>query len=240
MFSDYMLKSFISLFFLLSLSGTAASMPVLMSGCSSDAVTENDPAALYKDAEDDIKSDRYQLALDKLKMVKNKFPYSKYAVDAQLRIADVYFMQELYPEAASNYETFRDLHPKHERIAYAMFRIAKSYFKDMPSNVARDLTSAQKCADAYNDFLRRFPTAPEATEAHGDLEKARLMLASKELYIGNFYLYHNFYESARPRFQKVIDMYPETQAAVEARDKLAVAMSRYEKEGPQKGEVTYK
>jgi outer membrane protein assembly factor BamD len=243
-----MSKGFASLLLAISLAGqvsplvtvTALALPSFLSGCTTDAVTDNDPAALYKDAEDDIKSDRFQLALDKLKMVKNKFPYSKYAVDAQLRIADVYYMQELYPEAASNYETFRDLHPKHERIAYAMFRIAKSYFNDMPTNVARDQTPSQKCEEAYNEFLRRFPVAPEATEAHKDLEKARELLASKQLYIGNFYLKHSFYESARPRFQKVIDLYPETQAAVEARDKLSVTIARYEKEGPQKGEVTYK
>jgi outer membrane protein assembly factor BamD len=235
-----MRKSIAVGFLLLSMSGFVAGLGVFMSSCSSEAVIESDPAALYKDAEEDIKSDRYQLALDKLKMVKNKFPYSKYAVDAQLRIADVYFMQELYPEAASNYETFRDLHPKHERIGYAMFRIAKSYFIDMPRNVARDLTSAQKCVDAYNDFLRRFPSAPEAAEANKDLESARSELADKELYIANFYLKHNFYESAKPRFQKVIDIYPETTAAAEAQKKMAIVNARIEKEGPQKGEVTYK
>ena len=160
-----MRKSISAFFLILALSGTVSSLAVFSTGCSSAGITENDPAALYKDAEEDIKSDRYQLALDKLKNIKNKFPYSKYAIDAQLRIADVYFMQELYPEAASNYETFRDLHPKHERVSYAMFRIAKSYYNDMPSNVARDLTSAQKAVDAYNEFLRRFPDAPEARKA---------------------------------------------------------------------------
>ncbi|MDR3605897.1 MAG: outer membrane protein assembly factor BamD [Oligoflexia bacterium] len=237
MFANNMRGSISVLFLLLALSGTGS---VVLNGCSSQAVTESDPAALAKDAEDDIKSDRYQLALEKLKTLKNKFPYSKYAVDAQLRIADVYFMQELYPEAASNYETFRDLHPKHERVAYAMFRIAKSYFNDMPSTVARDLTPAQKCLDAYNDFLRRFPEAPEAVEGHKDLEKARAFLADKELYIADFYLKHNFYESAKPRYQKILDVYPDTPAAAKAQEKLAVCNTRIEKEGPQKGEVTYK
>jgi outer membrane protein assembly factor BamD len=235
------MRNGISAFFvLIALSGTATSLVVLSQGCSSPGVTENDPAALYKDAEDDIKSDRFQLALDKLKEVKNKYPYSKYAIDAQLRIADVYFMQEMYPEAASNYETFRDLHPKHERVAYAMFRIAKSYFNDMPGNVARDVTPSQKAADAYNDFLRRFPDAPEAVEGRKDLAKARGLLADKELYIANFYMKHEFYESAKPRYQKVLDLYPESPAATEAKAQLDRANERIEKEGPQKGEVTYK
>ena len=83
-------------------------------GCAGRVVDDNDPASLLADAEDEIKSDHFQLAVDKLKEVKNKFPYSKFSIDAQLRLADVYFMQESYADAAAQYETFRDLHPKHE------------------------------------------------------------------------------------------------------------------------------
>src|SRR6478736_2451275 len=90
------------------------SIPVLFTGCAGKGVSEEDPASLYADAEEDIKSDHYQIAIDKLRIIKNKFPYSKYAIDSQLRIADVLFMQEAYGEAAVSYETFRDLHPKHE------------------------------------------------------------------------------------------------------------------------------
>ena len=60
-----------------------------------------------------------------MKTIKNKFPYSNYATEAQLKIADVYYMQESYGEAAVAYEAFRDLHPKHEKVPYAMFRIGE-------------------------------------------------------------------------------------------------------------------
>lgn len=190
-------------------------------GCSSTPVNENDPASLYKDAEDDIQSDHFQIALEKLRTVKNKFPYSKYAVDAQLRIADVYFMQEAYAEAAASYEAFRDLHPKHEKTAYAMFRIGKSYYNDIPSTVARDMAPAQKALDAYGDFLRRFPNDPQAAEAQKDIAEIRKLLAEKELYIGNFYYKRDFYDSAKHRFEKIIELYPETDAAKEAEQKLA-------------------
>ena len=67
--------------------------------------------------------------IDKLKIIKNKYPYSKYALDASLRLADVYFLQESYTEAALAYESFRDLHPKHEKVPYAMFRIGTFLFQ---------------------------------------------------------------------------------------------------------------
>src|SRR4051812_10683656 len=73
---------------------------LLATGCSSTQVNEHDPESLFKDAEEEVASEHYQIALEKLRSLKNKFPYSKYAPDAQLRIADVYFLQESYTEAA--------------------------------------------------------------------------------------------------------------------------------------------
>ena len=223
-----MKKQFIYAVILTLFSASTASM---LSSCSSAPVNESDPAALYKDAEDDVKNDHYQIAIDKLRTIRNKFPYSKYAVDAQLRLADVYFLQEDYAEAAAAYETFRDLHPKHEKVAYAMFRIAKSYFKDSPTNVARDLTPAQKAVDSYQEYLHRFPNADNAQEAQNDLAAARSLLADKELYIGNFYYKRDFYDSAKPRFERILVLYPETAAATEAKDKLA-KIADYEAKHP--------
>lgn len=193
---------------------------VFYTGCSSVPVDESDPASLYRDAEEEIKSDHYQIAIDKLRVIKNKFPYSKYAVDAQLRIADVFFLQESFAEAAASYESFRDLHPKHEKTPYAMYRIAKSYFNDSPTNVARDLTPAKRALDAYQDFLRRFPNAPEINTAKTDIAEVRRLLADKELYVGEFYYKRDFYDSAKSRFEKTVELYPETEAAKTAQEKL--------------------
>jgi outer membrane protein assembly factor BamD len=175
---------------------------------------------LYQDAEEEIQSDHYQLAIDKLRVIKNKFPYSKYAIDAQLRIADVFFLQESFAEAAASYEAFRELHPKHLKASYAMYRGAKSYMNDMPGTVARDLTSARKALDTYNDFLRRFPTAKEVGDAQKDIVEIRRQLAEKELSIADFYSKRDFYDSAKGRLKKTVELYPETNAAKIAKEKL--------------------
>ena len=194
---------------------------VFGTACSSVQVDENDPASLYLEAEEEASNEHYQIALEKLRAIKNKFPYSKYAVDSQLKIADIYFLQESYAEAAGSYETFRDLHPKHEKAAYSSFRIAKSYFLDTPTNVSRDLTSAQRALDAYAEFLHRFPQDPNVPEAREDVKKLRELLAEKELYIGDFYFKRDYYESAKPRYEKVIELYSDTNAAKVAREKIS-------------------
>jgi outer membrane protein assembly factor BamD len=195
-------------------------LSTLFTACTTSQVNEGDPATLFKEAEEDIDSSHYQIAIDKLRYIKNKFPYSKYATDAQLRIADVYFLQDSFAEAAVTYEAFRELHPKHEKTAYAMFRAGKAYYKDLPGTVARDLTTAKKALDAYNDFLRRYPTTGEANEARTDVVEIRKLLADKELYVADFYFKRDFYDSAKPRYKKIIELYPESEAAKVAAEKL--------------------
>ena len=204
----------------LILLGTLSAILVAGFGCSGAKVDESDPAALYKEAEEEIKSDHYQIAIDKLRVIKNKFHYSKYSIDAQLRIADVYFLQETYAEAATAYETFRDLHPKHEKTPYAMFRMGLSHFNDIPSPIARDLTPGQKAIDAFNEFLKKYPQAPEAAEAKEKVQEARKLLAEKELYIANFYYRGDDYSSAKTRYAKILDLYPETESAAKAKERL--------------------
>lgn len=187
--------------------------------CSGKQVDENDPAALFQEAEEDVSNDHYQIAIDKFRSIKNKFPYSKFSVDAQLRIADVYFLQESFAEAAIAYESFKDLHPKHEKVAYALFRIGKSYYNDIPSTVARDLSPAQKSLEAFNEFLNKFPNSPESEEARKAVVSIRSTLAEKELYIANFYYRQSEYEAARRRYSKILNLYPDTPSAVEAKER---------------------
>jgi len=201
-----------TLFFTLGLLGLVA--------CAGNKVDENDPAALFKNAEEEVANDHYQMAIDHFRAIKNKFPYSKYAIEAQLRIADVYFLQDSFMEAASAYETFRDLHPKHEKTAYAMFRIGKSYFNDIPSVHARDLGPAEKSVAAYREFLKRYPNTPQAAEAQTDLKMSLDILAEKELYIADFYYKRDQLESAQARYNKLIALYPESASAEKAKNKL--------------------
>lgn len=208
---------------LLPMALLALTSALVLGGCSGRDVDENDPKSLFADAEENIKSDQYQLAIDKFRMIKNKFPYSGLAVDAQLRIADVYFLQESFAEAAAAYEAFRDLHPKHAKVPYAMFRTAQSHQKDMPSTIQRDLTSGFRAQDAYNEFLVKFPNAPEAAEAREELKRVRDQLAEKEFAIAGFYLKREFWDAATKRYQKLRALYPETTWAEKAQERLARA-----------------
>ena len=155
-------------------------------------------------------------------------------LDAQLRLADVYYLQESYAEAAMGYESFKDLHPRNERIPYALFRIGQSYHNDSPKNVARDLTPASRALEAFDEFIARFPQASDIPAAKKYVAEIRALLAAKELYIATFYSKRDAPDAARARLKKLIDLYPETPGAQEAKIRLQKIGSTKETSGNDK------
>lgn len=198
-------------------------------GCSGKKVDESDPQALYKDAEEDITDKRYTMALDKLKSLKNKFPYSHLATQAKLRIADVYYDEESYIEAAGAYESFRDMHPKHEKADYVIFRIGESYFNQLPSGVDRDLGPAQKAIEAYRELIQLYPKSQYVDQARKHLDESTERLAGKERYIADFYFKHDMYDSAAARYEKITTKFPGTESDQYAYSHWAASLIKQEK-----------
>jgi outer membrane protein assembly factor BamD len=189
--------------------------------CSGKDILDSPPDLLYQESEEDIKDEHYLAALEKLRTIKNRHPYSHYAVKAQLRIADVYFLQESYSEAAASYSSFKDLHPKHELMPYVMFKIGESYFKDTPSVAARDLSSAKSAAEAFDAYLKAFPNDKKVDEGKRLYSESREILAAKQLYIGSFYLKRSDLEPAHARFNRVVKEFAETSASKTAAEKIS-------------------
>src|SRR5438552_2579134 len=92
---------------------------LILMACSSASVDESNSAeAAFKTATELENNERYEEAILKFNEVKNKHPYSKYAVEAELRVADIQYKKEAYIEAATAYQLFKDFHPKNPKIDY--------------------------------------------------------------------------------------------------------------------------
>lgn len=176
--------------------------------CSTIDKNSDSPEGAYTIAEEFDKDERYEEAIRRYTEVKNKFPYSNLATKSELAIADVYYKQEAYPEAQVSYQAFRELHPKHPQIDYVSFRIGMSYYNQLPTSLDRDLTVAQEVISSFDELMRRFPNSQYINEAADKKLETLKMLAGKEEYIASFYFKRAMYDSALPRYERLISKYP--------------------------------
>ncbi len=181
---------------------------LVLTQCTSKEVNRDDPDALFSDAEEAYKDEKYLIALEKYRDIKNRFPYSTRAVDSELRIADTQFDQENFIEAESAYEIFKELHPTHPKSDYVQFRIAMSYFKQIPDNTARDLSAAYKAIDSFILLVDKFPGSEYVAKAKELGQEARKRIADHENYVADFYYQRKHYLSASYRYASLLKDFP--------------------------------
>lgn len=168
----------------------------------------------YDKGEESFKDGSYTEAVDYFNQVKNKFPYSKYAVVAELRAADSLFEDEKYLEASDAYRMFVKLHPTNEKTAYAMFRVGYCHYKQMPRDWfftppvhEEDQTQVKATLEAMQQFLTKHPGAPEAKEGRQVSAACRERLARHELYVAGFYLKRERWKAAQQRAEGLLAQY---------------------------------
>jgi outer membrane protein assembly factor BamD len=166
----------------------------------------------------------YRDALKAFNTLKERYPYSRYAILAELKVADAHFYREEYPEAVSAYQDFVQLHPKNEAIPYVKYQIGLCHFEQMLS-LDRDQTSTRLAILSFETLRREHPDSAYASEAIKKINDCRRLLAEHDLYVGRFYYKSKHYSAALGRFEEVITKYmdvlpPKTQREVE---KLIVA-----------------
>ncbi|OFZ76797.1 MAG: hypothetical protein A2451_09550 [Bdellovibrionales bacterium RIFOXYC2_FULL_39_8] len=175
-------------------------------GCSS--TEESGPTeaeVLFKDANDLMKDGHYIQATEKLNLIRSKHPYSYYATHAELLQADILFKQENYVESSAAYILFKDFHPKHPKSDYVLWRIAESFYHQVPNSHDRDLSFANEAIKYYNELLQKFPNYRNAKAAVEKIAKCKEMLEKKEQYIADFYFKTEEYAAAIYRFKSIVE-----------------------------------
>src|SRR6476469_5787081 len=99
---------------------------LLSTACVEKDVDPNDPAAAFAKARESYDDEMYEISIQRLGEFKSRFPYSKHAPEAELMVANAHYQLGHFSEAASAYEQFAKLHPRHEQADYAQFRVGES------------------------------------------------------------------------------------------------------------------
>ncbi len=159
-------------------------------------------------AMDYYESGSYELAIEKFEKLKDWFPFSRYAILAELKIGDAHYKLEQYEEAIFAYEEFEKLHPRNEAIPYVIYQIGRCYY-DRIDTIDRDQMPAREAVETFQRLIKQFPNDQYARLAKDHLNKCYKSLAGHEYIVGVFYFKSKHYEAAYSRFMSVISNYPD-------------------------------
>ncbi len=182
----------------------------LLAGCSSSRQFEKQRTAkeLFNSALEAQIGERLTDAEAEYKKLMEDYPFSPFAVKAQLKLADLYYSREEYDSAAAYYTTFVALHPSHPDGAYALFQKGMSLFKNV-LGVDRDQTSTRKALFAFEDLRRDYKGSAYDDKAVELMAFLRRRLAERELYVAHFYFKDKKYKGALVRYGDILKLYPE-------------------------------
>ena len=184
--------------------------------------------ALAWDGMDAYEKGSYKKAIEKFQKIKDYYPFSKYAILAELKIADAHYQLKEYEDAIFAYENFEQLHPRNEAIPYVIFQIGLCYYEqiDTPD---RDQTSAQKALETFQRLIKQFPQDKYSIRAAEHIKTAQKSLAGHAYIVGVFYYKTKHYKAALNRFMSIISDYPDVgyhQKALEYISKCEASLAK--------------
>ena len=198
----------------------------LLNGCStinkwvSGEEEEADVNELMSDGMDNLERGSYKAAIETFQKVKDRYPYSKFAITAELKIADAYYQSEEYDQASAAYDEFEKLHPKHKEIPYVIYQKGMCQFMQM-TTTDREQGHTLKAREEFERLISRFPKDVYADRAKKNLRKCLIYLAEYEIYVGNFYFKKGFYQAALARYTYAVENYPDLGQYSEALERIS-------------------
>ena len=184
-----------------------------------DEITVPEAEVLYNRGVDALNLKRYNTAATQFDLVEQNYPYSVWAVNAQLMQGYAEYLQSKYSSAIATLDRFIQLHPAHRDISYAYYLRALSFYEQI-SDVERDQNATREAMGALQEVVNRFPDSAYGRDAKLKIDLARDHLAGKEMEIGRYYLRQKLYTAAINRFQRVVDEYQTTNHTAEALHRL--------------------
>jgi outer membrane protein assembly factor BamD len=152
-------------------------------------------------------------------IVENIYPQSIWAPRSILMAAYSYYTQDYYGDSISELKRFLQNYPENESTSYAYFLLATCYY-ELIVDEKKDLSSISQSKKYFNLILKNYPNTDFALDAKFKLLLINNILASKEVYLGKYYISKKKWIPAMNRFKNVITDYDETEYVEEAIHRL--------------------
>ena len=205
-------------------------------GCAKDDIEEDLEAtelAYYTSSQESLRAGNYTGAIQKLQLLESRFPFGRYAEQAQLEIIYAYY-KSAQPEAArSAADRFIRLHPTHPNVDYAYYLKGMVSFEQDRNFLAsiipidpstRDPGAARESFNDFSQLIRRFPNSEYAPDAQRRMKYLRNLLAQSEIHVAEYYIKRGAWVAAANRGRWVFENF---QGSVAVPDALAIMVEAY-------------
>lgn len=209
----------------------------VLSGCGLGG-RENDETLgwsaqkLYDEARDSMNSSNWTQAIKYFEKLEARYPYGRYAQQAQLEVAYAYYRDSEPASAIAAADRFIKLHPNHPNVDYAYYLKGITNFNDnqglfgnltKEDPAERDPKAARDAFDAFKELVTRYPESKYTPDGLARMKFLVNALASHEVHVARWYVRRGAYVAAANRAQFVLKTYPEAPANEEALALLATA-----------------
>lgn len=210
----------------------------VLAGCANNPDKQSQNPAdtekqIYETAQRFMASDNYSLAVSNLQLLESRFPFGRYAEQAQLELIYAHYRSQEPEAAIAAADRFIRLHPQHPNVDYAYYMRGLANYTEgdgllerfLPTDMTqRDPGSAIQAFEDFRQLLTRFPESKYADDARARMVHLRNRLARYEVNVANYYFKRKAYLAAANRGRYVVENLPRTQAVPDA---LAVMTQAY-------------
>jgi outer membrane protein assembly factor BamD len=196
---------------------------VVVAGCSvrTPPTGEN----YYAQGQLNFANHEYRAAIENYQYVIDKFPFSPYAEDAEMKIGLGYYEMGQWEQAIAALDDFQHMHPTSKNLELVSYYIAMSYF-NQTGREDQDQTKSEQALARFQAIEQRFPESEFAELAREQAQECREMLARHDKLIGDFYFQRANFRAAESRYAELMEKYADTPVAPDALWELAVALDK--------------
>ncbi|MBE8221610.1 MAG: outer membrane protein assembly factor BamD [Bdellovibrionales bacterium] len=177
-------------------------LSTILSACS-HSFDVSTSKGLLKKAKYLSKSGQYIEASKELENIINSNASYNIRASAQLEIAEISFKKEEFLQAEAEYTQGLQIFSKSKLSEKFQYKKALSIYKQLPSKYQRDLSVAPNAILQFQRFIISYPKSTFAKVSKKYIEKIKVLLLKKELYIANFYFTQKKFKASSKRFQKI-------------------------------------
>src|SRR5476649_1299829 len=208
----------------------AVILALLLGGCGLLPEEKDETAGwsagkLYSEAKEEMSVGGYAKAIKYLEKLEARYPYGRYAQQAQIELAYAYFKDNEPTAAVAACDRFIKLHPNHPNVDYLYYLKGLVNFNEdlglfgkitKQDMTERDPKAARESFDAFKDLAARFPDSKYTPDAVARMNYLVNSLASHEVHVARYYMKRGAFVAAANRAQYAMQNYPQAPATEEA------------------------